>query len=352
MLAMSVSAFADSFEKYSEQCSPAALHVPCELYRYESDITPQELLGTLGAVINHIAEHCEEDFGWQWFEIYKHVSAAVGGTIPDVIIPNVSEMETDGDKFTIPITFTVTVPPATQPTNNVDNATPEPEEEEELTTTAVPEFATTTVIPPDHPTVLLPAHDTHYDVNGCPALWTIDNMTPVSDAGKNTDGLGDGQQCELQYLSACFIPEWDRALARPGSAQRGIAINLDADTMQRELERTLERGLDSLGAERFLTDEERKIEEDRLLGTGGKHSCHMMPLLIKFRKVVNEISNIAKSGHGEFSCKYSLHLIDCDLMNFFDIADATEFMDKFQVLADSGKNHDISVFTYRTSIKL
>lgn len=159
-------------------------------------------------------------------------------------------------------------------------------------------------------------------------------MKPVSDAGKNSDGLGEGPKCELQYLSACFIPEWDRALARPGSAQRGIAISLDAETMERELERTFERGLDE-SSDRFLTDAERQMEEDRLLGTGGKHSCHMMPLLIKFRKVVNEISDIAKSGHGEFTCKYSLHLIDCDLMNFYDIADATEFMNKFQLLADS-----------------
>lgn len=334
MLTMSIATFADNFDKYSDACKPEALDIPCELYRYESSVSPQEILGTMGAVLNHIKENCEENFGWQWFEIYTHVSNAVGGTIPDVIIPNVSELETDGNSFTIPITFTVTVTPA--PTQGADNQTPEAEEEdeeEELTTTAVPEFATTTVIP-DGPTAILPAHDTHFDINGCPAFWTKDNMTPVSTAGLNTDGLGSGPQCELQYLSSCFIPEWDRALARPGSAQRGIAIGLDADQLERELVREIERGLDNT-VDRFLTDEERKIEEDRLLGTGGKHSCHMMPLLIKFRKVVNEISDIAKTGHGEFTCKYSIHLMSCDMMNFYDISDATEFMDKLQILADS-----------------
>ena len=86
MLAKSMSAFNDNFEKYGDYCKPASLVIPCEMFRYGDDTTIHEVVGTLRTIVNNVIDECVEGFGWQWASTVEGLVAV----IPDVVIPNVS----------------------------------------------------------------------------------------------------------------------------------------------------------------------------------------------------------------------------------------------------------------------
>lgn len=90
MLAKSMSAFNDNFDKYEEYCNATALTVPCELFRYDPETTIHEIVGTLKTVVESVIDNCVDGFGWQWSSTVDGLMAAVGGTIPDIVIPDVS----------------------------------------------------------------------------------------------------------------------------------------------------------------------------------------------------------------------------------------------------------------------
>ena len=90
LMTKSLDTFADNFDKYEEYCHDEALQVPCEMFRYPVDTTMQEVVGTLRTITQNIIDGCIEGFGWQWISTIKGLAAAVGGSIPEIIIPNVS----------------------------------------------------------------------------------------------------------------------------------------------------------------------------------------------------------------------------------------------------------------------
>ena len=90
MLTKSMTSFSESFDKYSSYCNESALEVPCELFRYNEDATIHEVVGTLRAVVENVIEDCVDGFGWQWTSAVEGLMAAVGGVIPDIVIPDVS----------------------------------------------------------------------------------------------------------------------------------------------------------------------------------------------------------------------------------------------------------------------
>ena len=83
-------AFENHFDKYAEYCDEAALDFPCELFRYDETTTEQEIVGTLQAVVDHVIGNCVSGFGWQWSTTVQALAAAVGGTIPEIVIPDVT----------------------------------------------------------------------------------------------------------------------------------------------------------------------------------------------------------------------------------------------------------------------
>jgi hypothetical protein len=90
MMTKSLEAFTKSFDKYEEYCDVETLTVPCEMFRYTYGTTVQEVVGTLKSIVENVIEGCVEGFGWQWVTTINGLSAAVGGVIPQIIIPNVS----------------------------------------------------------------------------------------------------------------------------------------------------------------------------------------------------------------------------------------------------------------------
>lgn len=105
MMTKSLAAFKNAYgETYAEHCDNSTLEVPCEMFRYPQETTIQEVVGTLRTITFNIIDGCIEGFGWQWVSTIRGLSAAVGGIIPDIIIPNVSEVHGHNDThFTLPI---------------------------------------------------------------------------------------------------------------------------------------------------------------------------------------------------------------------------------------------------------
>ena len=91
------------------------------------------------------------------------------------------------------------------------------------------------------------------------------------------DGLGhDKPMCEMRYFSDCFTSAWDRTLS---------------------------------------------------------NHCKLLPLMNGFRKVANEFSRLARTGHGDTTCLYSVQRMACEKMKFFGITETIPFFAKFQSLA-------------------
>ena len=127
----------------------------------------------------------------------------------------------------------------------------------------------------------MPAHENVVldPMTKCPITWSAESMVPVSLHGANSDGLmGESPpKCELQYFDNCFTSVFDRTLTT---------------------------------------------------------RCQKIPLMMNFRRIVNEFSRLAQTGHGDKDCLYSINLISCEKMNHFGIRDTIEFLGKFQALAD------------------
>ena len=64
--------------------------VPCELFRYRSDTTVQEVVGTLESTLRSIKSHCKYGFGYKWMQQLDKLAHAVGGIFPEIIVPNVN----------------------------------------------------------------------------------------------------------------------------------------------------------------------------------------------------------------------------------------------------------------------
>jgi len=71
MMTKSLDTFASNFEKYEEYCDKTTLEVPCEMFRYPSDTTMQEVVGTLRTITMNVIDGCIEGFGWQWISTIK-----------------------------------------------------------------------------------------------------------------------------------------------------------------------------------------------------------------------------------------------------------------------------------------
>ena len=67
-----------------------SVEFPCELIRYPDDVTAQDITGTFDALLTFLIKDCSKDFGWQWKETMEQLRNAVGGYIPQIIIPVVS----------------------------------------------------------------------------------------------------------------------------------------------------------------------------------------------------------------------------------------------------------------------
>ena len=89
MIVKSVAQFQMVFHTYEGHCEPLVQKVPCEMMRFTSMATMQEVTGTLKAILERVLSTCEEGFGWQWNEAMAQLEYNVGGVIPDIIIPNV-----------------------------------------------------------------------------------------------------------------------------------------------------------------------------------------------------------------------------------------------------------------------
>ena len=89
MLINSLEDFDAYFGEYETYCSRSRATVPCDMYRFNRDRRPQDVVGVVIALIDQIIGDCEEGFGWQWQQAAKRLSETVGGDIPEIIIPTV-----------------------------------------------------------------------------------------------------------------------------------------------------------------------------------------------------------------------------------------------------------------------
>lgn len=89
MLINSLEDFDAYFGEYETYCSRSRATVPCDMYRFNRDRRPQDVVGVVIALIDQIIGDCQEGFGWQWQQAAKRLSETVGGDIPDIIIPTV-----------------------------------------------------------------------------------------------------------------------------------------------------------------------------------------------------------------------------------------------------------------------
>ena len=66
------------FEKYfdthfAEYCTIESTQLPCEFFHYPSDVSAQEILGHLDALVGHIIINCKEGFGHLWLKELRFV---------------------------------------------------------------------------------------------------------------------------------------------------------------------------------------------------------------------------------------------------------------------------------------
>jgi len=83
------------FEKYfdthfAEYCTIESTQLPCEFFHYPSDVSAQEILGHLDALVGHIIINCKEGFGHLWLKELSELRNLVGGEIPSVVVPDFS----------------------------------------------------------------------------------------------------------------------------------------------------------------------------------------------------------------------------------------------------------------------
>ena len=262
--------------------------------------TLQEVVGTLKAMLNTILSGCVEGFGFQWLEAMKALEMHVGGVIPDIIIPEISHHHgphgghPGGHPHGPHGGHPGDDPHGPHGGHGDDNHGPHgghpggdphgPHGGHPGDDPHGPHGGHGGTDPTEAPVV--PESTLVWDKSiysalsdkprKCPNSWSASSMSSV-DNPLVDDGLSDrDNKCEVKYLQACTASKFDRLL--------------------------------------------------------GPH-CNKSLMSRTFAKVVSELSRVASAGEGDRHCIFRTDMVQCDMMNFFELETAHEYIEKVTALA-------------------